>query len=383
MVPATDSALKSPTCWVWIWVGLGLCATDSGCARMQPFRDDRPMLGAVGLKPGSLSLRGNDLYAEHVGPGVARSRMLLAQEAARSQAAKTPMGVALQPPVTVPTVSDTPPLPDSPPALASNPAPESAPKPDAKPSATSEAAPSAPAPTLESILAETRARLDGLTSYQVPITRQERVGSTLQDSENVLLSLRRNPKAVRLEWRDGPHKNREVIYVSDEPGGKMHVKMVGPLPPITIAVDSPMVLQNSRHPVTEAGFDTIIGNLELTHKLSQSGDESRGRLSYAGIEDVGPPKQPCHKIIRVTPAGETWMIFIDTETKLPTMVQANAANGELLERYNFGAPKLDLPELAAADAFDPDRRWRPTPGGGLLQRLARANAAKPIATTPR
>ena len=57
-----------------------------------------------------------------------------------------------------------------------------------------------------------RARLDALSSYQVELNRQERVGKTLLEPEDVLLSIRRSPKAVRLEWVDGPQKGREVIY---------------------------------------------------------------------------------------------------------------------------------------------------------------------------
>ena len=34
----------------------------------------------------------------------------------------------------------------------------------------------------------------------------------MQPEEEVVLSIRRNPKAVRLEWAKGPSKGREVIY---------------------------------------------------------------------------------------------------------------------------------------------------------------------------
>ncbi|MBV8078237.1 MAG: DUF1571 domain-containing protein [Planctomycetaceae bacterium] len=377
-----------PSRWVVFGFGLVLSATDLGCARMSPFRDTRPMLGAVETKPGGKGPGGGDLYANHVGPGAERSRMLLARESSRSQAAGDgPSGVALQPPVMVPPLSDTPPVPGSPPALASNVTPGSAPGP----------APSAPAPLLaddapaasesplETILAESRAKLDSLTTYQVSMNRQERVGNTLQDPEDIVLSIRRHPKAVRLEWREGPHKGREVIHAADANGGLMHINTVGglvPVPRMALPVDSPMVLKSARHPITEAGFDAILANMAKTLELTQKGDASRGRLSDAGVEDAGPENRPCHKIIRVTPSGETWMVFLDLKTKLPVMVQANAANGDLLERYSFGDPKVDLPELASADAFDPDRRWGPAPAGGLMQRLARATSAKATATTP-
>jgi hypothetical protein len=332
--------------------------------------------------------------------------MLLAGESSRSQAAGNGQsGVALQPPMMVPPLSDTPPVPGSPPALASNAPPGSAPRPEElrgsgcgeKSESASGPAPSAPAPlladnapaasesTLETILAESRAKLDSLANYQVSMNRQERVGDTLQDPEDIVLSIRRHPKAVRLEWREGPHKGREVIHAADANGGLMHINTVGglvPIPRMALPVDSPMVLKSARHPITEAGFDAILANMAETLELTQKGDESRGRLSDAGVDDAGPENRPCHKIIRVTPSGETWMVFLDLKTKLPVMLQANAANGDLLERYSFGDPKVDLPELASADAFDPDRRWGPAPAAGLMQRLARATSAKATATSP-
>ena len=67
--------------------------------------------------------------------------------------------------------------------------------------------------------------------------------------------------------------------------------------------------------------------------------------------------------------GELWQVYFDLESKLPAMVQANAPNGDLLERYLFRAVRPDLAELNTAEAFDPDRRWGESKG--LLSRLAR------------
>ncbi len=222
-----------------------------------------------------------------------------------------------------------------------------------------------------------------MQSYQVTLNRQDRVGQTLQEPEEVVLSIRREPKAVRLEWPTGPHKGREVLYLASEDDGRfMHINAadsVIPVPPLKMPVDSPMVMSNARHPITEAGFDTVIGNLEKTLVATRAGDPSRGTLRYAGLENPGPLPRPCHKLTRVTPSGETWQIYVDPETKLPAMVEATAANGDLLERYVFSNPRIDLPELASADAFDPARRWGGA-RGGLLHRLARSGPAAPGST---
>ena len=74
--------------------------------------------------------------------------------------------------------------------------------------------------------------------------------------------------------------------------------------------------------------------------------------------------------MRVLPDGETWVVYLDPETKLPSLFQGTAPDGNLLERYVFRDLKADLPDLAAADAFDPEARWGPSKG--LFGRIARS-----------
>ena len=229
---------------------------------------------------------------------------------------------------------------------------------------------------LGTVLAETRKALDALATYQVKMTHQERVNNILNPVEDVRLSIRRAPKAVRLEWPEGQNKGREVIYAADANSGLMHVKMAPtlvPLPRISMAPDSPLATHNSRHPITEAGFDTIVASMEQVYVKSRGHDMSLGVLSYEGLVVPAGKAKPFHKIVRVTPTQETWTVFIDPTTHLPASVQEVAPNGDLLERYTFGDPILNAPELANPDAFDPDGRWGPQKG--LFQRLARSPEA--------
>jgi hypothetical protein len=239
-------------------------------------------------------------------------------------------------------------------------------------------------PALVTLLSKSRNRLDGLTSYQVKMTHQERISGVLNPPEEVILSIRRNPKAVRLEWPTGAHKGREVLYAADAKGGMMHVQMGNstiPVPRLSMAPDSPLAARDSRHPITEAGFDTVVGNMEEALLAQQSGDPSLGAIRYAGMERPSGLDKPCHKVVRVTPSNETWVVYLDPESNLPVFVEATAGNGEVLERHSFRDPSFDLPELASAEAFDPDARWGPPKG--FLQRLARAGSAGPKPTEPR
>lgn len=402
---AMDCAWKSPARWFFVLFGTAACVANVGCARLHSLTQGAspPMVGAAapfGTKAPA-GVPGGDLYAAEVGKGVSQSRTLLAQERAKAEKERAraependtqlarstehptapvdpnaPLQVALQPPVNLPPRNpDLPPVPgeSDKPAVAAPAQPGGLAAQDRNNSDLN---------AIQSVLAGSRNRLETLASYQVTIKRQERVGDNLLPAEEVLLSIRRKPRAVRLEWPDGANKGREVLYSASSKDGLMHVKMPAntlvPVPPLALAPDSPMVMRSSRHPITEAGFDTIIGNLEKNAAQSAAGGAPPdGRLTYGGLENPGQLPRPAHKLIRVTPTGETWTVYVDPKSNLPVLVEGTAVNGDLLERYLFGEPKTNLDELLSADAFDPERRWgKPS---GLLSRLARAGAAKPAA----
>jgi len=230
---------------------------------------------------------------------------------------------------------------------------------------------------LKEILGKAREKLETMSTYQVNITRVERVGSQLQPEENAVLSIRRNPRAVRLEWPQGPSKGREVIYSAALNPKTMYVNMANsalPIPRMSIPVDSPMVLRSSRHPITEAGFDTIFEGLEKYGSADASGIKQDGKLAYKGVERPKGLDLPCHLVERTTPKGETWQVYLDTRTLMPAVAVAfQAKNGELIERYIYRDLRPNPAELASADAFDPDKRWGESKG--LLSRLARAAAS--------
>jgi len=227
---------------------------------------------------------------------------------------------------------------------------------------------------LQDVLATAKERLDALSTYQVNITRTERVGGQMQAEEEVVLSIRRNPKAVRLEWAKGPNKGREVIYSAAINDRMMYVNSGNsalPIPRMTIPVDSPLALRNSRHPISEAGFDTILDNLFKFLEPKTAAPASDGKLVYKGIDRPRGLDQPCHLVERVTPKGETWQVYLDTRTFMPAMVSAvQTSSGELIERYTYRDLKPNPTELAAIDAFDPDKRWGESKG--WLSRIAHA-----------
>ncbi|WZO99663.1 DUF1571 domain-containing protein [Isosphaeraceae bacterium EP7] len=298
--------------------------------------------------------------------------LLAAQESSRIRAAATRPAPNALPPLDLPDISVpklvVPPV-DVPPVIAGAPVNEPGPK--------SEDEDEDEDVKMRQVLADARSKLDAIGNYQVKVRRQERVGSDLQPVEDITLSILRSPRAVRIEWPDGPNKGREVLFAGNGPDAKMHVKMPNPLiPRLSLAPDSPLVMRSGRHPITEAGFDTILANVEAP---ARSNDPAVGRVKYAGVESPQEVGRACYVLTRVTPSGEHWRVYLDTTTSLPAMVLAADAQGQLLERYVFDPPKVDLPELASVDAFDPNARWgQPS---GLFGRLARGSSTEPVKTT--
>jgi Protein of unknown function (DUF1571) len=227
----------------------------------------------------------------------------------------------------------------------------------------------------KAILDRAAAHLNGMNTYQVKISRIERVAGQLQPEEEIVLSIQRDPKAVRLEWTDGPNKGREVIYSSKLDPRMMFVHVASspiPIPTMKIAIDSPMVMRNSRHAITEAGFDTIIENLRKATTTKKADDPARDSLKYAGIEACKGLDAPAHHFVRKTTSGETWEVYLDSQTTLPRLVTAVDSRGELVERYLYRDVRENPSELKTASAFVPDQRWGES--NGLLSRLARAAA---------
>ncbi len=241
--------------------------------------------------------------------------------------------------------------------------------------AAPEPKPEAPKLDAATILADADKRLQSLKAYQVKISRVERVGGKTQPEEQVTLSIQREPKAVRLEWVDGPNKGREVIYSSAIDPRMIFVHMPTtpiPLPTVKIPVDSPLVMKNSRHAITEAGFDTILTNLSKSVKSPAPDSSGPDRLDYKGTVKVPGQDVLTHQFVRKTPAGDVWNVYLDSRTLMPRLVEAKDAQGELIERYTYHDVAENPADLMTAAAFSPDSRWGEPKG--LLGRIAR-NAA--------
>ncbi len=324
---------------IGLCLALLLCSADAGCSRLKSSRRDPgpPMLGR--------ERESTDVYARTPTTRTGDSSTSAPALAAGAVESPDPSGEARAP---------------------------AGPRPKLVSSTTDRASADEPANPAR-VVAEARAALDGMQTYQVALHRQERVNGALLPGEDVVLAVRRRPLAVRLTWPSGPHQGREVLYRADEPGGLMHVNPGSPLPRMNLAPDSPLVMRSSRHPITEAGFDSLVGGLEADLRLPD-----RGGLSVAGPEVATSTEASPTVLLGSKPDGETWRVTIDPGTRLPSVVECTNPGGELQERYVFSDVRANPADLANPAAFDPEARWGPPRG---LFGLGRAG--KPDASTPR
>jgi hypothetical protein len=352
-------------------LALGLCVLDGGCAKLRSFR-------SVGIAPTLLGGRqrigsaGTDAYANRATESLALSKPRGAQPTIVADLA-TPPGTLIRstaapegsyarneplnivPPINV-AVSPIDALPPLDLSEIENKLKSPAAKTDAIAETTR-------------LIGLARDRVNSAATYQVKMNRQERVGNNLLPAEDVLLSIRREPRSVRLEWVEGAHQGREVIY-NETAGGMMHIRTPNnPLVPrMTLPPDSPLVARSSRHPITEAGFIPVLEKLEAAIAAKAAGT-LHDQFRVEGPKPLPATGRPGREIVRVTAEGETWNVWFDEETHLPALVDAHDRNGELLEHYLFTEPRLNPEDLNLAGAFDPDSRWGA--GRGLLGRVAR------------
>src|SRR5262249_44709274 len=144
-----------------------------------------------------------------------------------------------------------------------------------------------------------------------------------------------------------------------------------PIPRMALAPDSPLARRSDRHPITEAGFETVLDKLSKTIEENQAGDTSHGRISYAGLAQPERLDHACHKLLRLTPAAaarDGAPVSPAPDTQPPALVQASASRGDPLSPYCFHEAAPPPAELAAAGAFDPNRRWGQPKG--IVARLA-------------
>jgi hypothetical protein len=174
---------------------------------------------------------------------------------------------------------------------------------------------------------------------------------------------------VHLQTLTGESKGREVLYVQGKFGNKMQV-LLAPNDPRgllgrrhSVALDAPAVRENSRHPITETGFASLIERYGQLVTAIEKGDPRAGTAKYLGqlkrpeflmqVEAVHQALPPGAEP-QLPRGGQRWWYF-DASHHLPVLVITHDPDGEV-EYYCY--EDIQWPVPLTDDDFDPDRLWR-------------------------
>jgi hypothetical protein len=272
------------------------------------------------------------------------------------------------PPLPLGRKEDNPRTPSAPSAAVPPPAPPPQAPPIIAPTPTPTSTETNPLRRLYQQAAEKYATID---SYIVRLTRREQVNGKTHPEEVLLFKFRKNPWSIYFKWLSNEGKGREVIYVRNQFENKIHTLLAAgdvPLMPagkrMSLPVDSILVRNASRHPITEAGVGATIDRLGQILAAVERGDKGHGTVLYLGMQNRPEFPAAVEAIETVIPAetepalprGGRRMIFFDRDSHLPVLIVTRDDRGQEVEYYRYD--RFQLSVHLDNDDFDPDKMWK-------------------------
>jgi hypothetical protein len=208
-----------------------------------------------------------------------------------------------------------------------------------------------------------------MDSYSLRLKRREVVQGKNKPDEIIFVKFRKEPFSVYLKWLGPEGNQREAIYVKGRYDNKIHTKLAAGdvfLMPagtrFSLAPDNPLVLANSRHPITEAGFAHLVDQFGLIADALEKGDARPGTVQYQGILKRPEIDNQVEEILQIIPPGADALLpkggqrlwFFDTIQNLPVLIITRDETGQEVEFY---CHDQITPLSEDEDAFNPDRLW--------------------------
>ena len=241
-------------------------------------------------------------------------------------------------------------------------APAAASLPEAKPVA---AAP-APAPVKdpdqikveasEALIAKADSSYANLTGYEAVFDTRELNDKGEWVTEASFLRFCK-PFTIYMGWKTGDKKGMQIMYSQNNFEDKMIVKLPGLLlglvPPVSVALDDPRLLKQSKHPITKAGIGYFLSDFGETFRKLQA----EGRIKVLSVgepADVNGEKGTLLDVIFLDPSEEyarRAVVFSD-ENHLPIEISLYKTENDLVESYRYAGlqvnPSKDDPEFKKA-----------------------------------
>lgn len=207
------------------------------------------------------------------------------------------------------------------------------------------------------IVADMKAAYASVQDYTAHFVKRERIKDKLRDAEDIQLKFR-EPGQIYMRWMGPAVPGREILFVKgrDQDRALIHEpKFPSSLITILTRPDSPLVLQESRYPITDVGLGRLIDLLAThTHRAL-----TRGELTTREVPAVDPSvsAKAEQRLELITPRAATGylanraVVTIDLATRLPVAVELFGASDELLASYTY-KDLIVNPGLTDRD-FDP------------------------------
>jgi outer membrane lipoprotein-sorting protein len=207
---------------------------------------------------------------------------------------------------------------------------------------------------LEKRFQETEEALAKIDNYTAIFHRIERVNGKLVPEEITFLKFKR-PFEVYMKWIN-PYDGQESLYVEGANNNKIRAHGTGLTKLITVNLNptGSMAMENSRHPITDAGLENLVkligSNLRRGLRAGEITSKDHGEQTVYGRKTLEfesiLPKDPskgyyCYRCI----------VNLDVETKMPIKTQIFDWEDQLVECYGYEHLILN-PGLSDKD-FDP------------------------------
>jgi hypothetical protein len=135
------------------------------------------------------------------------------------------------------------------------------------------------------IVADMEAAYARIQDYTARLVKRERIKDKLRDPEDILLKFR-EPGKIYMRWMGSDVPGRQILFVRGRDQDRALIHEPGfPSSLITIltAPDSALVLQESRHPITDVGLGRLIELLAAHARRATARGELASRMSRQRI----------------------------------------------------------------------------------------------------
>jgi hypothetical protein len=206
-------------------------------------------------------------------------------------------------------------------------------------------------------------RLEHLSGYTAIFRKQERLNDVLVPEQTLAMKVRHRPFAVYLKFL-ALKEGKEVVYAEGHHENKVITHTPGVvgwlIPRLAVPPDSPQVLAESRHPITEAGLANLTKKLIGFRRMDIADPEAVTILDRTTGPDGRAWLRSLHTHPRQRPErpfARTEVLY-DPETRIPMHISnyewiGPGHEGDLLLAERYAYVDLNLNATLTTLDFDP------------------------------